>query len=210
MLRFWLSAMLFLILAPLLNGQEAPDSKEKEVLPEQAKRLGIKQPTKTMKFKTEKSSKYEDEYDIVVDEEEARKAGFTPEELRKAMKNAMDSRSDRRENGEITIETYDKKDDTDDGVNSREDATQEERNPNEKVESGDAQKTKRDAGEKRGRMVAKIKKKNPPENPWTDSKKPAEKKYDIPGGKIMRIRSEGACQDQNKALLEAVKFDNPT
>ena len=92
----------------------------------------------------------------------------------------MDSRSDRRENNSITLE-IDKKPDKND--------------PNPKE------------GKTETKLVGKIQKKNKPGNAHLDSKTPAIKETPIDKQRILRIKAEGACESQNKATLEAVKFD---
>ena len=159
-------------------GEKKPDAKA--ALPEQAKRLGISKPAKTSKFETVKSKKFEkDEYDIVIDEKAATEAGFHPEEIKQALKQAMEARSDRRENNTITIEI---------------DKQRDQNNPKPKEEP---------------KLVGKIQKKEKPENAHQDSKTPAIKEMPIDKESIIRIKAEGACESQNKGTLEDVKFENP-
>ncbi len=171
--------------APKKDAAVAP--KENNI-PDQAKRLGITEIKKSMKFETLESKKYKGEtYDIVIDEKEAEKAGLSPEEIKKSLEEAMESRSDRKEDGKITLEIQD------DQENKSQDSS---RNNTEKKET-------------RKKFVAKIQKTKHPDSPHQDSLKPGEKKFNIGDGRSLKITTEGACEAQNKALLESVKFDSP-
>jgi len=103
MVQFIFSISFFYIFAKIGFCAEEPMTEEKK-LPEQAERLKICDPQKSMKFKTEKSRKHNEDYDIAVDEEETKKAGFDPKEIENALKGAMDASNDRRENGSVKIE----------------------------------------------------------------------------------------------------------
>lgn len=186
-----LLALLVILLHAKIFTDDIPKPKENEALPEQAKRLGIDAPKKSMKFETIESKKYKGEkYDLVIDEEEAKNSGLTPEELKKSLKDAMDSRSDRREDSSVTIEIEEEKaKENSDGKNP------------EKTEKQECEK------ETKKKFVAKIKKAEKPENPHSDSKKPAEKKLSLGEKKSLKITAEGACESQNKGLLESVKFE---
>ncbi len=170
---------------PKIDQKNTP--KENNIL-DQAKRLGIAEIKKSMRFDTFESKKYKGEtYDIVIDEKEANKAGLSPDEIKKSLEDAMESRSDRREDGKITIEIQD------DQEKKAQDSS--EKNP-------EKQETKK-------KFVAKIQKTKHPDNAHQDSKKPSEKKLIMDDKKSLTITTEGACEAQNKALLESVKFDNP-
>lgn len=181
---------LFILLHAKIFTDDMPKTKENEVFPEQAKRLGIDAPKKSMKFETIESEKYKGEkYDLVIDEEEAKNSGLTPEEIKKSLKEAMDSRSDRREDGSVTIEIEEEK--------AKENT--DEKNT-EKIEKGECEK------ETKKKFVAKIKKTEKPQNPYNDSKRPAEKKLSLGEKKSLKITAGGACESQNKGLLDSVKF----
>jgi len=171
--------------APKKDATSAP--KENNI-PDQAKRLGITEIKKSMKFETIESKKYKGEtYDIVIDEKEAEKAGLSPEEIKKSLEKAMESRSDRKEDGKITVEIQD----------------------DQEKKSQDSSEKNTEKKETRKKFVAKIQKTKHPESPHQDSLKPGEKKFNMGDGRSLKITTEGACETQNKALLESVKFDNP-
>lgn len=169
---------------PKLNPQGPQEQKVESH--DQAKKLGIDKPTKDMKFETIESEKYNGEkYEVVIDEEEVKKTGMSAEQIRRTLREAMDSRNDRREDGSLTIEIG-----------------QDEEKQESNQESTDSK-------EKNKKIVAKIKKKDSPKDAHQDSKEPAVQKYNMGGKKFFKITSEGACKEQNKRLLEAVKFDSP-
>lgn len=189
MARSIFSISFFFIFAKIGFCAEEPMTEEKK-LPEQAERLKICEPQKSMKFKTEKSKKHEEDYDIAVDPEEAKKSGIDKKEIEKAMKDAMDASDDRRENGSIKIEL----EETEEEINGNEKNVVEQKPP-------DVKKTT---------LVGKIQKKDAPKNSYADSKKPAVQRFKIGVNKYLKITAEGACEDQNKKLLEAVNIDPPT
>ncbi len=88
--------------------KDATSTPKDDNIPDQAKRLGIAEIKKSMKFETFESKKYKGEtYDIVIDDNEAKKAGLSLDEIRRSLEEAMESRSDRKEDGKITIEVQD-------------------------------------------------------------------------------------------------------
>lgn len=186
-----------LFLSHICMAEEKTPLKQREELPEQAKRLGISNPSKSMRFGTVKSRKYEgEEYDIVIDEKTLKETPFTKEEIEKTLKDAMDSRIDRREDSAITIEVGEKKQkENDDDVRKNE-----VESPKEKSEVSDSTR----------KLVGKIKKKQRPVSAHQDSKSPKVKDLPIDGKRFLRIEASGACEQQNKGLADAVRFEQIT
>lgn len=212
---FSLTCLVFYFFCPVF-AQESKKAQGDEGLPEQAKRLDIKKPNKSMKFQTVKSDKYkEEEYDIVVDEEEAKKTGYKPEELKRTLKDAMDARTDRREDSEITIEieedeTKKVSDEEKEIIDEIEKVEVQKNPPDQEDECKDEKVEKVDKvdKEKKTSLVAKIKKKIKPKDAHRKDKS-AEKKYDMGNGRSIKVNAGGACESQNKGLLDSVKFPTP-
>lgn len=191
MLRFGFCLFLLQNFAYSQTQSPLKDDAKKEAIPEEAKRLEIEKPTKTTKFETVKSDLYDEEYYIAVDEETAKETGFTKEEIKDSLKKAMDSRTDRREDGSLTIEIKDNKKET----------------PKPEQDLG-LEKKGEVSKEPKKKFVAKIIKKEVPKNAHQDTNKPAEKKFPMENGKSINVRSSGACESQNENLLESLKFPN--
>ena len=75
-----------------------------KVTEEKAKKFGIKKPTDTMKLEEVKSEKHNEKYEVIYDEVEVEKSGYQKETLKKILLEKMDSRNDRKEDNELTIE----------------------------------------------------------------------------------------------------------
>lgn len=83
-------------------------AQEDKTLPKEAKRLGIKKPTESMKFETIKSKDHKGrQYVIGIDTVEAKKTGLSDKLIKKSLEEAVETVTDKKENNQIVIEIED-------------------------------------------------------------------------------------------------------